>query len=351
MKHLKVVIPMAGVGKRMGPLTRRRPKPLVRLTDRRLIDHVLHTFEELEETGSLEYIFIVGYLGEQIRSYMKEAHPHKHVTYVVQDKPMGQSHAVHLAGDAVSGPVLLTYCDTINRLNFSFLSSDNIDGIASVHDVDDPRRHGVAVVAQDRLITRLIEKPKTVEPRSALTGLYYFSEGQELLRAIEIQMQRGMSLNNEYYLADAVNILLEQGKRVRAENVLQWLDAGTPEAIIQANASLLQEQFVSAGMSTAMPSTTLLPPVHIHESSCVEDSVIGPNVSIGRNCSIRRSTIENTIIDDNAVVDGRMLSNSFVDQDCVVSSDAGQSTVTEHGGIKIFCSADGTNEMDRGHAA
>src|SRR5512138_2215348 len=106
MATLKIIIPMAGLGKRLLPLTQHRPKPLIRLTDRRLLDHVLDSLRELETKYTLEYIFIIGHLGEQIRDYMQAAHPDKKVTYYVQQELMGQSHAVYLAKDMISGPVL-----------------------------------------------------------------------------------------------------------------------------------------------------------------------------------------------------------------------------------------------------
>src|SRR5262245_51951447 len=108
MTTLKIVIPMAGLGKRLLPLTQHRPKPLIRLTDRRLLDHVLDSLRELETKYTLEYVFIIGHLGEQIRAHMQEAHPDKTVTYYVQQELMGQSHAVQLAKDLLAGPVLLT---------------------------------------------------------------------------------------------------------------------------------------------------------------------------------------------------------------------------------------------------
>ena len=233
MTDMKIIIPMAGFGKRLLQLTQNKPKALVRLADKRLLDHVLDTFQVLEKTYTLEYIFIIGYLGEQIRKHMKEAHPDKNVTYYVQEQLMGQSHAVYLAKDAISGPMLLTYCDTINEIDFSFLSSESIDGAAAVQEVDDPRRHGVAIVDSDNFLTKLVEKPKTMEHRLALTGIYYFSEGKELVNAIGTQIRRGKSLNNEYYLADAINILLENGMRIRTEKVLRWLDAGTPKRLLK----------------------------------------------------------------------------------------------------------------------
>jgi glucose-1-phosphate thymidylyltransferase len=319
MSDMKIVIPMAGVGKRLAPLTRHKPKALVRLADKRLLDHVLHTFQSLEKTFALEYIFIIGYLGEQIKKYMQESHPDKKVCYYVQEQLMGQSHAVYLAKDVISGPILLTYCDTINEIDFSFLSAESMDGVVSVQEVNDPRRHGIAVINRDNLITRLVEKPKTTEHKLALTGLYYFSEGKSLIKAIEIQMRRNTSLNNEYYLADAINVLVENGARIKTEKALQWLDAGTPEAIVDTNAHLLQRHFESHNGITEGQSNVLIHPVYIHASSHVKNSIIGPNVSIGANCTIEGSIIKNTVVDDGSRVTEAMLANSLIGKSCSIS--------------------------------
>ena len=344
MPDLKIIIPMAGIGQRMGPLTRYRPKALVRLTDKRLLDHVLDTFKELEKTYTLEYVFIIGYLGEQIREHMKSAHPDKRVTYFTQEQLMGQSHAVYLARDAISGPILLTYCDTINRIDFSFLSFDDVDGVASVQEVEDPRRHGVAVTGPDQLITRLIEKPGTMEHKAALTGVYYFAEGKELIKGIQAQMQRGTSLNNEYYLADAINILLDGGIRIKAENAVQWLDAGTPAAMINANAHLLAHD--GHKESPVDRLNILIPPVYIHENSRVEYSVIGPNVSIGTNCSINGSIIQNSIIDDASKVSDAMLTDSLMGEGCSISGASMQAILADREGMIVACAANRMNGTD-----
>ena len=335
MNDLKIIIPMAGIGKRLVQLTRHKPKALVRLADKRLLDHVLNTFHELEKTYTLEYIFIIGYLGEQIKEHMKEAHPDKNVTYYVQEQLMGQSHAVQLAKDTISGPILLTNSDTINKISFSFLSSETIDGVASVQEMDDPRRFGVAVVGPDNLITKLVEKPKTMEYKSVLTGLYYFSEGKELIKAIETQIRRDISLNNEYYLADAINILVENGMRIRTEKVLQSLGAGTPEAIIETNAYLLKHHSKSHKNIVAGQSNVIIHPVYIHESSHVENSIIGPNATIGKDCSINGSIIKNTVVDDNSTVTAVALENSLIGQGCSVSGKPVQSIVADNDNVRI----------------
>jgi len=319
MTTLKIVIPMAGLGKRLLPLTGRRPKPLMRLTDKRLLDYLLDSLQGLETRYTLEYIFIVGYLGEQIRAHMQEVHPDKKVTYYVQHELKGQSHAVQLAKDALAGPLLLTYCDTINIIDYSSVPLETMEGVAWVLEIEDPRRHGVALVGSDGLITRLVEKPKTMEHKLALTGIYYFSEGNNLITAIETQMERGMSLNNEYYLADAINILIENEIRVKAEKVLKWLDAGVPEDVLATSSYLLRHHSPPLNNPTGMPSNVLIPPVYIHESSRVENSILGPNVSIGINCTISDSRIKNAIIDDNSTLTEVILEDSLIGKGCCVS--------------------------------
>lgn len=334
MTVVKVIIPMAGLGKRLKGLTQHRPKALVRLADRRLLDHVLDAFKELAKIYTLEYVFITGSSGDQIKEHMNAEHPEKKVTYFHQSQLLGQSHAVLLAKDAISGPILLTFCDTINQIDVSSCLQEPVDGIAAVQEVDDPRRHGVAVTDADQLVTRLIEKPQSLEHRAALTGLYYFREGKDLIRAIELQLQQGTSLNHEYYLADAVNILVSNGKRIRTQRSSQWLDAGTPEALITTNEYLLQQAGPQGGSGNTLHSV-FLQPVYVHESSRVENSVIGPNVTIGKNCSIRGSILRNTIVDDDSTVVDAALTNSLLGKHCSVVGEAMQSVLADYSKAEV----------------
>ncbi|MGZ9164277.1 MAG: sugar phosphate nucleotidyltransferase [Anaerolineales bacterium] len=330
MADIKIIIPMAGIGKRFFPLTNHRPKPLVRLAEKRLLDHVLDVFRVLEKDHTLEYIFIIGYLGEQIQEHMGNTHPEKNVAFYEQKEFMGQSHAVYLAKAAVAGPVLLTYCDTITKTDFSFLASDPGDGAVLVHEVEDPRRHGVAILDQGSRIKRLVEKPETMEHTLALTGLCYFPAGELLINAIETQMDRGISLNNEYYLADAINILLEGGSPIRAEKALKWLDAGTPEAILDTNAYLLRHPSEARPDNKISHSTILIEPVYVHPSSQIRNSIIGPNVSIGANCVIEHSILKDTIVDDNSNLTTASFTNSLIGRGCSVKGRGMQQVIADH---------------------
>ncbi len=343
MADLKIIIPMAGTGKRMGLLTRHAPKALVPLAHQRLLDHVLDVFQELDKAYALEYIFIVGYLGEQIKQHMHAAHPNKKVRYYMQEQLLGQSHAVHLAREAIAGPVFLTYCDTINETDFSFLPLRALDGVAFVQEVADPRRHGVAAIGPDNLLVKLVEKPQTMEYKVALTGLYYFSEGRDLIKAIEGQMQNRRSLNNEYYLADAINILLENGMRIGAHYVSQWHDAGTPEALLETNAYLLRHRSGTRSGAACGPSNVLISPVYIHPSSCVENSTIGPGVSIGKNSAIDRSTLRNAIVDDNCNLTDVVLVNSLVGKGCSMAGVSSQPMLSDEHEVHIYGAAGDTD--------
>lgn len=317
---MKIIIPMAGIGRRFFPITNHRPKPLIRLAEKRLLDHVLDIFKILEEDHTLEYIFIVGYLGAQIREHMKKVHPEKNVTYVEQEELMGQSHAVYLAKDVIAGPVFLTYCDTITKTDLSPLVDPLEDGTLWVHEVDDPRRHGVAVINENNKIENLVEKPQTMEHKWALTGLCYFPEGKTLIRAIETQLERNISLNNEYYLADAINILLKDGAHIRAKKAWKWLDAGTPDAILDTNAYLLQESREPYQEGAPPSSNVFIEPVYVHKSAQIHSSILGPNVAVGANCIVEHSVLQNTIVDDNSKIKNSIFINSLIGEGCLIRS-------------------------------
>ena len=149
--------------------------------------------------------------------------------------------------------------------------------------------------------------------------MYYFSDGEALIKAIETQIQRDRSVNNEYYLADAINILVEDGRQIRTEKVSRWLDAGTPESVLETNAYLLQHRPDSQIEYEDGQSNVLIHPVYIHESARVENSIIGPNITIGENCSITRSILKDAIVDDDSSVSDAVLTKSLISKGCTVS--------------------------------
>ncbi len=312
---MKIVIPMAGFGTRLRPHTWSKPKPLVSVAGKPSLGHVLDMFSSLPDIE--EIVFIVGYLGDQIRAYVEEFYPDINARFVVQDEMLGQSHAIWLAREGLVGPMLMAFVDTLIETDLSGLNTEGADAIAWVKEVEDPRRFGVVEIGKDGFVRRLIEKPDDISINLAVVGFYYFKEAERLLSAIEAQMKAGSQLGGEYYLADAINVMIEDGLNMRAEAVDVWVDCGKPEALLETNQYLLDHGRDNS-QKAVREGVQIHPPVFIHPSAEVLDSVIGPHAAIGAECTIRRATVRNSIIEERTLIEAVTLSDSLVGRDARV---------------------------------
>ena len=310
---IKIIIPMAGWGTRMRPQTWSKPKPLIGVAGKPSFDHLMDMFKTVPNPDNIEYIFIIGpFLGEQIPVYVEKHYPHVKAHYVVQEEMKGQSHTVWLARHLINGPTILVFSDTLLETDFSFLTDEKSDGVAWVKAVPDPRRFGVAELNAEGGIKRLIEKPQTMENNLAVVGCYYFKNGEKLVSAVNEQMKRGIQLKGEYFLVDAINIMIDNGASMRTNSVDVWLDTGTIEATLETNKYMLEHGRDNSEEAGKRQGVTVIPPVFIHPSAKVDGSVIGPHVSISVDCEVAGCVIRNSILDDGAAVTNCVLDGSFI---------------------------------------
>ena len=309
---LKVVIPMAGFGTRLRPHTWSRPKPLLRIASQTVLDYVLDMLKTLPDPDNVELIFIIGYLGDQFKPFMDEYYPQMKVHYVLQPEMRGQSHAIYLAKDLLRGPMLMVFADTLIESHLGMLNDPAIEGIAWVKPVEDPRRFGVAVVDGAGQVTRLVEKPQDMSNNLAVVGFYYFKQSEDLLAAIEEQIRRNIQLKGEFFLADAVNIMLERGLKMRTQKVDVWLDAGVPATVLETNRYLLEHGRDNSQQAAALSGVAVIPPVYIDPAAEIKNSVIGPFVSIGPGCVIESSVIRNSIVENDSRIISAVLDGSLV---------------------------------------
>jgi glucose-1-phosphate thymidylyltransferase len=332
---IKVVIPMAGFGTRLRPHTWSRPKQLVSLAGTSVLSHILKMFKTLSDPENVEFVFIVGYLGEKIKEYMDEVHPEYKVNYVIQDEMRGQSHAIYLAKEFLNGPMLMVFADTLIETNLSFLANSDSDVIAWVKPVPDPRRFGVTEIGDDGFVKRLIEKPKEMYNNLAVVGFYYFRESASLIAAIEEQLARGLKLKGEFFLADAVNIMLEKGIKMTTHRVDVWLDAGTAEAVLETNRYLLNNGHDNSSEVNKRTDVTVVPPVYVHPSADVRSSVIGPYTSIGANCVINNAVIRDSILENEARLEDIVLNQSLIGQNACVQGNPRSFNVGDNSEISL----------------
>lgn len=316
----KIVIPMAGWGTRMRPHTFSKPKPLVSVAGKTTLEHLLDMFKTMPNPENLEYVFIISpFLGEiQIPAFIEEKYPGMKAHYVVQREMKGQSHALWLAREYLHGPMQMVFSDTLIETDFSFLAHETADSVAWVMPVPDPRRFGVAEVGEDGFVKRFIEKPKTLENNLVIAGCYYFREGQDLVAAIEEQMKRNMTLKNEYFLADAMTIMIERGTKIRVHEINTWLDTGTIEATLETNRILLERGAANITEDEMRDGVIITAPSFVHPSAEISEAIIGPFASIGANCRINQAVIQESIIEEGAEIKRTALTNSLIGRNCYV---------------------------------
>jgi glucose-1-phosphate thymidylyltransferase len=273
-----------------------------------MLDHILDRFQDQQLD---EYVFIIGWLGEQIEAYMEETSTIP-TQFVTQEEIIGQAHALWLAREHLEGPLFMMFVDTLfDDVDFSDLDQEGLDGVIFTKRVDDPRRFGVVETDEDGWATTLIEKPESVENKTVLMGLYYFRDGARLAEACEMLIDRDIKTKGEYYLADAVNLMIEQGARFRTRPVGVWKDTGKPETTLETHRYLLEHGADNSHLAPR-PGVVVIPPVFVHPAAVIEQSVIGPYVSVGKDAEVRDSILRDTIVDEGAALESVMLDSSIV---------------------------------------
>ncbi|HEX6033016.1 MAG TPA: sugar phosphate nucleotidyltransferase [Anaerolineales bacterium] len=310
---LKIFIPMAGWGTRMRPHTWSKPKPLVSVAGKTSLEHLLDMFSSVPDPGNVEFVFIVGpYLGElQVPPFVRENYPGMKAHFVVQNEMKGQSHALWLARKFMHGPMIVCFSDTLLETNFSFLDHEQADVVAWVMPMDDPRRFGVAELDENGWVKRFIEKPETAENNLVVVGCYYFKTAEKLCAAIKKQMKRNLTLKGEFYLTDTVTLMIEAGAKVRIHKADSWLDTGTIDATLDTNKILL-DQKANKTHNENVDGVEIVAPSFVHPSAEIKNSVIGPYSSIGANCRITNSWIEQSIVEADCEIEDAALSRSLV---------------------------------------
>ncbi|MCL2282585.1 MAG: sugar phosphate nucleotidyltransferase, partial [Fibromonadales bacterium] len=236
---MKVIIPVAGAGLRMRPMTLNVPKCLLPIAGNTILGHILAKLETLSVS---EYIFIVGYLGQNVENHVKTEYPHIPAKFIWQNEPQGLGEAINLCGDflASNEPALIILGDTLFEADFTSLKTLS-GNVLYVREIEDPRRFGVAKVNESGKVELLVEKPQEFVSNKALVGIYAISNTAELKKSLNYLIENNIRTRGEFQLTDALQHMLKNGCEFTTASIAEWLDCGTPEILLESNRYLLEK--------------------------------------------------------------------------------------------------------------
>jgi glucose-1-phosphate thymidylyltransferase len=308
---MRALVLSGGEGSRLRPLTSTNAKQLIPVAGTPILFHAL---DAIRDAGITEVGVVVGPPnGAEVRAAVGEGSRWgMRVTYIEQSAPLGIAHAVSISAGFVRGEPFLLYLgdnvlvEGVARFVSEFERAEP-DAQIFLARVPEPEHFGVAVLEGERVV-RLIEKPKTFVSDVALVGVYLFRDS-----ILDACATLEPSWRNEYEITEAIQWLIDTGKTVRAEMVSGWWkDTGRPEDLLEANRMMLSRRALEIdgevdGASTLEGAVVvetgakvirsrIVGPVVIGADSLVEDARVGPDVSIERECSVRRSTVSDSIL-------------------------------------------------------
>lgn len=313
---MKAIIPVAGAGTKLRPLTYTQPKALIPIAGRTILSVIV---DQLIEAGVNDFVFVIGYLGEKIQRYIEKAYPNLQYRLVQQNDRRGTGHAIWLTREVVQDDeVLIVFGDTICDYQVSDVLISKISQIG-VRRVDDPRLFGVAELdAHDRVI-RVIEKPLIPKSNMALVGIYYIKESSVLYSALDRHLSEKRE-GGEYHLTNALQHMIDDGIPFEGFRVNTWFDCGKKETLLSTNATLLKQIYENSTphYGHEYHNSVIIPPVHIGERCTISNSIVGPNVTLGESAKIDSAIIKDTIIGSFAELQEVVLHSSIIGNDAFV---------------------------------
>ena len=314
LKQMNLIIPMAGMGKRMRPHTLITPKPLIPVGGKPIVQRLVEDIASLCDDPINEIGFIIGEFGDEVEKQLidiAESLGARGKIYY-QKEALGTGHAIYCAEQSLTGPVIVAFADTLFRADFKI--DDSKEGVIWVKQIEDPSQFGVVKVNDDGVITDFIEKPKDFVSDLAIIGIYFFKDGEHLKRELKSLIDNNVVKGGEYQLTDALENMKQQGVQFQPGEVDHWMDCGNKNATLETNSMILEfEKDLDLIDSTAtVIDSTIIEPVFIGAGAQIKNSVIGPHVSVGANTKINDSRIIGSIVRSNSIINNAVMQNSLV---------------------------------------
>jgi len=308
---MKLIIPMAGIGKRMRPHTLTVPKPLLPIAGKPMVQHLVEdickmTGEKIDEIG-----FVIGNFGKEVEQNLLKVAEKMGAKGKIfyQKEALGTAHAVLCAAEMLKGKIIVAFADTLFRGEVKIDSSR--DGVIWVQKVEDPKPFGVVKLDKENTITDFVEKPQEFVSDLAIIGIYYFKDGEYLNKEMQYLIDNNIKEKGEYQLTNALENMKKKGTKFTVAHVAEWLDCGNKEAMLFTNKRILETKSDRKN-TTKLDNSVIIQPCYIDETVSLKNSVVGPFVSIGANTKIENSIVSDCIIQDSTTISNANISASMI---------------------------------------
>ena len=316
---MKIIVPMAGMGKRMRPHTHTTAKPLLPIAGKPIVQRLVEDLaavagEPVEEVAYVVHPSFGVKVEEELVAIAKAVGAKGSIHY--QEVALGTAHAILCAEKALSGRIIVAFADTLFKAAFQF--DQNEDGIIWTNAVENPSAFGVVKLDGTGVITDFVEKPTVFVSNQAIVGIYYFREAEKLRAAIDHIIENNIREKNEFQLTTCLEKLKTDGLKFRTASVEEWLDCGNKEAVLHSNARMLAlchaagENLVSE--KAVLENSVVIQPSFVGAGARVKNSVVGPHASIGEGATVENSVITDSIVQQKARVKNAVLDSTMIGQ-------------------------------------
>ena len=326
---MKAVIPLAGKGTRLRPLTHHTPKPLLKVAGKPVLAYIL---DDLVELGVKEIVFIVGYLRDAIEEWIGEEYPQLTGHFVVQEVQDGTAGAIALAEPYVDEDVLIIFADAVLEVDYGLTATLGAEygAVLWAKEVEDYQRYGVIVTNEDGTMKKIVEKPSEPISKLANIGLYYIRDHELLFEGVRHTLASQPGPSGEFYLTDAFQYMVDQGSRLITAPVEGWWDAGKPETLLETNGHLLETRRGGVDSGAHVEGAEIVEPVRIEAGAHVHGGTIGPNVTLEAGAVAEGCELRDTVVGARTRLQSVRLHGSIVGADARLSNVSGSVLVADH---------------------
>lgn len=323
---MKIIVPMAGMGKRMRPHTHTTAKPLLPIAGKPIVQRLVEDLaavagEPVEEVAFIVHPSFGVKVENELVAIAKAVGANGTIHY--QEVALGTAHAILCAKKALSGRIIVAFADTLFRAQLKL--DKDCDGVIWVNKVEDPRAFGVVKLDDKGIITEFVEKPQEFVSDLAIIGIYYFADGDHLRKEMQYLIDNDIKDKGEYQLTNAMENMKRKGARFKAGSVDVWMDCGNKNAMVDTNTKVLgylkgDKSLKGSGLKSE--NSVVIEPCFIGDDVTITNSIVGPNVSVEKGAIINGSVVRDSILRGSVRVQDAVIANSMVGERAVVKGRA-----------------------------